>query len=50
MIWISLIQYITETRIKHAEYSTQTHKVYPQIFDVCSISDPADVDAIFELF
>jgi hypothetical protein len=53
MIWVirNLCYYetITDTDVKQIENNVETHKVFPEMFDTCSINHSANVNEIFEL-
>jgi hypothetical protein len=53
-MWLIRNQYIfetaTDTNMKQYENSMETRKAYLEMFDVCFISFPANVNAIFEFF
>jgi hypothetical protein len=41
---------IADTNMKKPEKNMGTHRVYPEIFHLCSTGCPANVNEIFELF
>jgi hypothetical protein len=50
MMMMMIFEMVTDTNMKKTEKSMGTHKVYPEIFHLCSISCSANVNATFEFF